>query len=182
MSTTRGGVIRPAPVRKSIEVAVGRDRAFAVFTARIGRWWPRKNSIGASPQVDVVLEPRSGGRWYERGEDGSETPWGQVLAFEPPTRLLLAWRINGQWAYDPSCETEVEVLFREAGPAAPRVDLEHRKLEAFGDRAEAMRTMFDGLDAWVGVLDALCGGGRGGGVSAPASPKAQFVRRNRLNQ
>lgn len=152
--TTTPRLIRPAPVRKSIEVAVGRDRAFEVFTARIGRWWPRKKSIGASPQADVVLEPRAGGRWYERGEDGSETPWGEVLAFEPPARLLLAWRINAQWTYDPSCETEVEVLFREAGPGRTRVELEHRKLEAFGDRAEAMRTMFDGLDAWVGVLGA----------------------------
>jgi uncharacterized protein YndB with AHSA1/START domain len=147
-------VIRPAPIRKSIEVSVGRERAFEVFTARIGRWWPRKKSIGASPQTDVVLEPRAGGRWYERGEDGSETPWGEVLAFEPPARLLLAWRINAQWTYDPDFETEVEVLFREAGPGRTRVELEHRKLEAFGDKAEAMRTLFDGLDAWVGVLGA----------------------------
>jgi uncharacterized protein YndB with AHSA1/START domain len=152
--TTTQRLIRPAPVRKSIEVAVGRERAFEVFTARMGRWWPSKKSIGTSPQRDVVLEPRVGGRWFERGEDGAETPWGEVLAYERPARLLLAWRINAQWAYDPNFETEVEVLFREIGPGRTRVELEHRKLEAFGDKAEAMRTLFDGADAWVGVLGA----------------------------
>ena len=30
-----------------------------------------------------------------RGDDGSECPWGRVLAFEPPHRLLLAWEIGG---------------------------------------------------------------------------------------
>ena len=157
-TTTTPHVIRPAPVRKSIEVAVGRDRAFEVFTARMARWWPRDKSIGRSPQVDVVLEPRDGGRWYERGEDGAETEWGEVLAFEPPGRLLLAWRIDAQWAYDPNLHTEVEVLFREAGPGRTRVEVEHRKLEAFGDKAEAMRELFDNLHAWISVLDAYAAG------------------------
>jgi hypothetical protein len=151
---TTHATIRPAPVRRSIEVAVGRERAFEVFTAGMGRWWPRDKSIGSSPQADAVLEPRAGGRWYERGEDGSETEWGRVLAWEPPGRLLLAWQIGADWRYDPGLETEVEVVFRELGPKRTRVELEHRKLEAFGDKAETMREMFEQPKAWESVIAA----------------------------
>ena len=148
-------IIRPAPVRKTIEVGVGRERAFEVFTAGIGRWWPKTKSIGQSPQAAAVLEPHVGGRWYERGEDGTETTWGKVLAWEPPGRLLLAWQIDASWRYDPDLETEVEVVFRELGPGRTRVELEHRKLEAYGDKAEAMRELFETPSAWTGVLDAF---------------------------
>ena len=85
--------IKVAPIRKSLVVKTSADKAFIVFTAKIGRWWPRAFTIGTSPIKDVVMEERSGGRWYERGDDGSECAWGKVLAWEPPTRVVLAWQI-----------------------------------------------------------------------------------------
>jgi len=62
--------ISPAPVRKSLVVNADVHRSFQVFTNRMGSWWPRSKSVGSSPQADVVVEPRAGGRWYERGQDG----------------------------------------------------------------------------------------------------------------
>ena len=113
--------IRPAPVRKSITVKADAARAFAVFTGRIGSWWPRSHCIASSPQKDVVLEPKVGGRWFEIGEDGSQCNWGMVLAWEPPLRVLLAWQINANWKYDPELVTEVEVTFTPVeGGATPR--------------------------------------------------------------
>ena len=41
--------IAPAPVRKSIRVKANPERAFAVFTAGMGRWWPGTHTINASP-------------------------------------------------------------------------------------------------------------------------------------
>ena len=76
--------IKPAPIRKTLIVKADQAHAFAVFVARMGRWWPRQKSIGTSPQVDVIVEPRTGGRWYERGADGSEAEWGKVLSWEAP--------------------------------------------------------------------------------------------------
>src|SRR6266508_4594505 len=90
-------IVTVAPVRKSISVAAAPDRAFHVFTAGMSRWWIKNHSINKSPIKDIVIEPRAGGRWYERGEDGSTCDWGRVLSWEPPTRLLLSWEITADW-------------------------------------------------------------------------------------
>jgi uncharacterized protein YndB with AHSA1/START domain len=145
-------MIRPAPVRKSITVNADAACAFEVFTDRIGIWWPHSHTIGSSPQKNIVLEPRAGGRWFEIGEDGSECTWGKVLAWEPPVRLLLAWQINGNWKYDPDLVTEVEVTFTPVGKDTTRVDLEHRNLERFGDKAEPVRNAIDSEGGWTQIL------------------------------
>ena len=149
MTTT---IIRPAPVRKSIVVKADAAHAFEVFTAGIGNWWPRSHSVGASPQTSVVMEPRSGGRWYEIGQDGSQCNWGKVLAWEPPSRLLLAWQISGDWKYDPDLVTEVEVKFTSLGGGETRVELEHRNIERFGDKAETMRSAIDSEGGWSAIV------------------------------
>jgi uncharacterized protein YndB with AHSA1/START domain len=136
-------IITPAPIRRSVEVKVPPARAFAIFTAEASRWWLKSHSISAtkSPIKDVVIEPRAGGRWYERGEDGSECDWGQVLAWEPPSRLLLAWQINADFKYDPSLLTEVELRFTPTG-SGTLVELEHRLIERMGERGAGMRDAF----------------------------------------
>lgn len=144
--------IRPAPVRKSIVVKADIARAFEVFTGRMALWGPASHSIGTSPQKDVVLEPRAGGRWFERGEDGSESEWGKVLAWEPPSRLLLAWQIDGSWKYNPEFLTEVAVTFTTLSPDTTRVELEHRNLERFGDQLETVRAALESDEGWSGLL------------------------------
>jgi uncharacterized protein YndB with AHSA1/START domain len=139
--------IVPAPVRKSIVVKAAPERAFAVFTAGMGRWWKKEHHLGKSPLTDVVLEPREGGRWYEVNEDESTCEWGKVLAWEPPRRVLLAWQIDADWQYDPSFVTELEIRFTPDGNRT-RVDLEHRNLDRYGDKAESIRAMLDSSDGW----------------------------------
>jgi uncharacterized protein YndB with AHSA1/START domain len=143
-----------APVRRSVTVPVAAERAFETFAAGMGRWWPASHSIGRSPLASVVVEPRRGGRWYEVGADGSECDWGEVLAWEPPQRLLLAWRLGTDWRFDPALLTEVEVRFEPAGPAETRVTLEHRLLENLGADAARARTSYDGEGGWGGLLAA----------------------------
>jgi uncharacterized protein YndB with AHSA1/START domain len=116
----------------------------------MGDWWPAGHSIGASPIKAVVIEPRAGGRWFERGDDGVETAWGRVLEWAPPGRLLLAWQINAAWTYDPDFETELELTFTPL-PAGTRVRLEHRNLERFGDSAEKMAASLGG--GWPTIVD-----------------------------
>jgi uncharacterized protein YndB with AHSA1/START domain len=138
-----------APIIRSVSVKAPPDRAFALFTSDIGRWWPRGMTIGAQPHADVVIEKRPGGRWFERAGDGTETRWGKVLAWEPPSRLLLAWQIGADWKYQANLETEVEVTFTPEGKGT-MVTLEHRNLERFGDAAQSVVNQLGG--GWPKLL------------------------------
>ena len=134
---------------KSVRVRAAPERAFAVFTTNVSKWWPPAYTIGQSPIKEVVIEPHVGGRWYEIGEDGSECQWGDVLAWSPPGLLTLAWRIGMNWAFDPSLLTEVEISFKDVGGGETEVRIEHSKFENYGDDAEKARQIFDG---WGSIL------------------------------
>jgi uncharacterized protein YndB with AHSA1/START domain len=150
--TTKHAVGAVAAVRKELVVEAPQERAFRVFTEGIHRWWPKGHHIGKAELQEAVLEPRAGGRWYERGVDGSECLWGKVLVYEPPRRLVLAWQINAQWQYDETFSTEVEVRFTSEGPKRTRVELEHRDLERFGAQQEEIRKAFESGGGWTGIL------------------------------
>ena len=142
-------------VRKSIRVDVSREDAFDIFVRRFGQWWPLiTHHIGAKAAETAIIEPRVGGRWFERSTDGAECDWGRVKVWEPPGRFILSWSITADWKYDEHLDTEVEVRFISEGDVATRVELEHRKLEAYGEHAGMMRGIFDSEKGWGGLLDA----------------------------
>ena len=142
-------------VRRSITVAASQQRAFELFTAGFGSWWPKAYHIGASDMADFILEPKVGGRWYEVGVDGTECDTGRVLTYEPPERVVFSWQLNDQWQYDPdpSHASEVEVRFIAEGPSQTRVELEHRGFERHGAGAEGVRAGIDAPTGWTYVLD-----------------------------
>lgn len=162
MSTSKQAALGPV-VRKTVIVAAPLAVAFEVFTAQIEAWWPMaSHHIGQADCAAVVIEPRTGGRWYERGVDGVECVWGQVLVWEAPRRVVLAWRLSAQFRYEPSIHTEVDVRFVVIDERTTRVELEHRGLEAYGADATAMHDTFDSPNGWNGMLEhyALVAGAR----------------------
>jgi uncharacterized protein YndB with AHSA1/START domain len=146
-------MIAVAPVRKSVRVQVSPARAFEVFTKSMSRWWPATHTILKVAPKEHIIEPRTGGRWYQVGVDGSQCDNGKVLAWEPPRRLLLAWQLNAEWQFDPGLVTEVEVPFIEEGAHATRVELEHRHLERMGEKAETVRASVDSAGGWGAILE-----------------------------
>ncbi|MEX0627570.1 MAG: SRPBCC family protein [Cucumibacter sp.] len=143
--------ISPAPVKRTVRVKASPSRAFEVFAAGMGKWWPKRHAIGASPLADVIVEPRAGGRFYERGEDGCECEWGRVIAYEPGKRVALGWQLDADWRHDPDFEVEIEVTFKAEGKAT-LVSLEHRNLERYGERAEEAAASLGGDSGWTGLL------------------------------
>jgi uncharacterized protein YndB with AHSA1/START domain len=140
-------------VRKVVTVQAPPSVAWRVFTEQMATWWPLATyKIGKANAVDAVIEPVVGGRWYERGDDGSTCEWGRVLSWEPPSRLLLSWQISADWQHDPTLQTEVEVRFIAEGKDATRVELEHRHLDRYGARRDEMRGIFGSEGGWSGLL------------------------------
>jgi uncharacterized protein YndB with AHSA1/START domain len=129
-----------APVVRSVDVDAPVDKAFLVFTERIGEWWPlQAHGIFEDKAETCVLEGRVGGRLYERSVDGDEGQWGTVTAYEPPTRLVLSWHPN----LDRPAPTEIEVTFTPLGEGT-HVELVHRGWEVLGDVALEARDSYDG--------------------------------------
>ena len=143
-----------APLSGTITVGVPVERAFKVFTESFNTWWPAEYHIGEADVAEAVLEPKEGGRWYERGVDGSECDWGRVLAWEPPHRLVVTWQINGRWEFDPdpAHASEIEVRFSEAGPGQTTVQLEHRHLDRLVE-GQALRDGISGGGSWNAILE-----------------------------
>ncbi len=142
------------PVKKSVTVKAGVERAFQVFTEDFGSWWPKSHHIGSSPMKRAVMEGRVGGRCYGEQEDGTDCRWGTVTVWEPPNRFVMLWQITPQWKYEPVPEksSEVEVRFTPLADGTTQVDLEHRDFERHGEGGAAMRGQVDSPGGWGTLL------------------------------
>jgi len=115
-------------VRVTVTVDAPPAVAFELFTAETDLWWrrgPQYRIAGRAPGV-IRFEPFEGGRLLEE----VETPGGarvfecgRIVAWQPPGRLLFAWRAVN---FAPGESTEVEVLFEPASGGRTRVTIEHR--------------------------------------------------------
>jgi uncharacterized protein YndB with AHSA1/START domain len=76
------------PIVKTVTVRAAPARAFALFAGDFARWWPLSRVHTGPDPVDCAIEPRVGGRVFERAADGHETAWGTVLAYDPPHRTI----------------------------------------------------------------------------------------------
>lgn len=134
-------------IRKSVAVGCSLEDAFRVFTEKIASWWPlATKSVGHDDAVTLVIEPRLGGRVYERVRAGREHDWGTVLAWDPPTRIAFSWHPGR----DPDTGQEVEVRFAAEG-AGTRVELEHRGWERLVETAAEVPAHF--ISGWEEVLE-----------------------------
>lgn len=136
-----------APVVKSLVVHLDPIAAFELFTAGLARWWPLATySCAGATARDVSIEPRVGGWVIEHANDGSTTPWGTVLAWEPPHRFAMTWHPQS----DPAQATRLEVRFSVACEGGCRVELVHDGWQTLGDAASAAHERYDA--GWVAVL------------------------------
>lgn len=83
-------------VRKSVIVPVPAEVAFRIFPEGPAEWLPAGHTFIRDP-VSVTMEPRAGGRFYERGADGREVTRGTIVEWAPPGRLVMTWRVGPRW-------------------------------------------------------------------------------------
>lgn len=134
-------------IAKELNVDASQEATFRVFTAEMDLWWPRSHHVGRTPMVKMVLEPKRDGRWYSTHEDGEVCAIGYVQNYEPNSRVVLVWKLNGDFKYDQNLHTEVELNFTATGPNTTRVTFEHRNVETLGKSIEGMD------QGWGMILD-----------------------------
>ena len=142
------------PITGTVTIGLPVDEAFELFTGSINSWWPHEYHIGRADVAEVVLESGEGGRWFERGVDGSECDWGRVLVWQPPDRVVFTWQISGSWQFDPDPEhaSEIEAQFTPDGPGQTTVAVEHRYFERLVG-GQAINDAINGGGGWAQLLD-----------------------------
>jgi uncharacterized protein YndB with AHSA1/START domain len=134
------------PLELAFTVHTDPERAFRLWAAETSRWWPHGHSVSAQPGLTVTFEPHPGGRIYERTPEGVEHDWGEVVAWEPPHRLVYLWHLR----FDRSDATEVEVTFTPQGEHT-EVAIVHRGWERLGAKGPERRER--NRRGWAGVIE-----------------------------
>ncbi len=142
-------------VRRSVTVDAPLEQTFRTFTAGLGRWWPLSYTFKEDRFATAEIEPRAGGRWFERATDGRELSWGEVRSFEPPRRLVLAFGISPERQPEaPERASEVEVRFADDA-GRTRVEVIHRDFERHGAGGELLRQGMASRQGWSLLLAEL---------------------------
>jgi uncharacterized protein YndB with AHSA1/START domain len=136
-------------LRISREIDCSPAHAFDVWTNRLSIWWPKGHSASGDPDTVALLEPRLGGRLYERTPDGREIEWGEITEWDPPRRLGYRWYI----AWDVALATDVELTFVDLGGDRTRLEVVHTGWDGFGEEADRFRTANSG--GWGALLPAF---------------------------
>jgi uncharacterized protein YndB with AHSA1/START domain len=133
------------PVRKTVTVACTPEEAFRYFTADFSMWWPAaSHSVTAyasefrDTPAFVVLEPRIGGRIFERTRSGEEHLWGRLLAWEPPALVAFSFHPGR----DEREAQRVDVTFSPV-PEGARVVLIHSGWENLNANAQNARDSYN---------------------------------------
>jgi uncharacterized protein YndB with AHSA1/START domain len=143
------------PIRHTLTVPGSPDRVFKLFTEDMGAWWPLESYSRAVSEfahenvraLRLTFDPRLGGSILEHLSDGRMLPWAEVTDWDPPHRVVLAWRPHSA----PEPPTELEVRFSEQGTDTV-VQLEHRGWERLSDDFRA--GLYDVyVRGWVTTLE-----------------------------
>jgi uncharacterized protein YndB with AHSA1/START domain len=145
---------RDQPIYQTVTLRCSPKYAFEVFTDGMGTWWPVDSYSraysefgGAIRCVRLEFQPRLGGSIIEHLSDGTALPWATVTAWDPPHRVVMAWRPHAQ----PEPPTEVEVTFTPQGDGT-RVELEHRDWDRLSDQfGEALYDTY--ARGWITTLE-----------------------------
>ncbi len=136
-----------APIRREILVAAPADRAFELFTGRIGDWWPLAR-FGVFGDGTVAFEGSTPGNReiVERSGDRVSV-WAQVTEWNPPGALGFTWHPGT----DPARATSVRVTFSAEGEQT-LVTVEHSGWDVLADPELAAAAANEYGQGWPGVL------------------------------
>jgi uncharacterized protein YndB with AHSA1/START domain len=143
-------VSHPPPIHREVLVHLDPDRAFELFTARIGDWWPLASHSVFGARASVTF---ADDKLVETLGDQTAV-WGEVIEWVPGERLVISWHAGQSEAES----TRVSVSFTQQGDHT-LVALEHSGWEAREDPIAIRREYDQGwptvLAAYTSVADRL---------------------------
>jgi Activator of Hsp90 ATPase homolog 1-like protein len=141
-----------APIRREITVSTTAERAFDLFTAGIGNWWPLAGfSVFGDGDGVVAFED---GELVERSGD-RRSVWAEVTHWEPPHSFALSWHAGSSVEQ----ATDVRVTFTAVGDKT-RVRIEH---DGWHRRPEPEAAAREYGHGWPVILETFA-------QSVPATP------------
>ena len=134
------------PLRIELDLACSAEQAFRTWTERFATWWPRGHTVSGDPD-EIVLEPRLGGRIYERTRDGAEIDWGMLTAWDPPRALSY---IYGTFAATGVMPLTSRSAFHGLDERRCRLEIVHTWWQRLGAQGAAWRNANQA--GWSGLL------------------------------
>ena len=124
------------PIHQEVVVRTDPARAFDLFTEGMGTWWSLADYSRAVNELAadgvsaerLEFEARMGGSILEHLSDGRTLPWAEVVAWDRPRRVVMAWRPHAL----PEPPTELEVTFEQTHGGTV-VQVEHRGWDRVSD-------------------------------------------------
>jgi hypothetical protein len=106
-------------IEQHIDIKAAPEKAFAAVLHRFGKGSTRTDG----QSLELLLEPKPGGRWYRDRGNGVGHLWGFVQAIKPPTLLELSGPLFMSYPATNHIEIKIEPV---AGGC--RVALRHRAI------------------------------------------------------
>ncbi|RZU60567.1 SRPBCC domain-containing protein [Zhihengliuella halotolerans] len=129
------------PLRFSVRVPVGSDRAFEGFTEYVHLWWPvdEHSHFGDGAHMSLDVDGLS-----EDSPSGETHRWASLLEAQAPARIELSCTYN----FEDLAPSHVVVAFRSAG-SETQVELTHTGL-AVGEDGQRQAEVYA---CWGPILE-----------------------------
>src|SRR3989442_9780666 len=106
-------------IEQHVEIKATPEKAFAAVLHRFGKG----NTTPDGQSLDLLLEPKPGGRWYRDRGNGAGHLWGFVQAIKAPSLLELSGPMFMSYPANNHVEAKIEP---DAGGS--KVELRHRAI------------------------------------------------------
>ena len=107
-----------------IDIKATPEKAFAAVLHRLGKG----NTRPDGQSLELLLEPKPGGRWYRDRGNGIGHLWGFVQVLKAPTLLELSGPMFMSYPAINHIEVKIEEVKTEPGAAGCKVALRHRAI------------------------------------------------------
>lgn len=104
-----------ANITITIDIAAPLAETWRAMIADIGQWW-REDFLVCEGSLGMHLEPRAGGKLFEKLEGEGGFVWGSIISFQPDKHLAYVAQIVPPWGGPAQSVVQIALSPSEADP------------------------------------------------------------------